>query len=256
MGLQLKVALEYRFWFFMNFFVFTFSQIITYIGIWILLEKFHSIADWSFYEVAFLYSINLFAVAVSLTFLVGSARLLPNMIREGTFDGMLIRPIRPFILFFFRQLSHSHLGNIALSIIVFGICFRNLPIDWSVGKVLWFGVVLCGAVLIMSSIMMITGTISFWVVNSAVPGIVVWSLSGFINYPLSIYQKWIRIILTFVVPYGFINFYPAQYFLGSKEGNLFHPAFSYGTPIVGVVFFIAALIVWKFGLKHYNSTGS
>ena len=75
-------------------------------------------------------------------------------------------------------------------------------------------------------------------------------------------HKGIQILLTFIVPYGFVTFYPAEYFL-NKSGSplfygvtLFDPLFQFGTPIVGVVAFLFSYTLWNLGVNRYQSTGS
>jgi ABC-2 type transport system permease protein len=73
----------------------------------------------------------------------------------------------------------------------------------------------------------------------------------FIDYPLDIYNPIIVFILTFIIPLGFINYYPAQLFLG--KGLVLA---AYLAPLVGIIMFIVSYSLWKYGIKNYTSTGS
>jgi ABC-2 type transport system permease protein len=77
-----------------------------------------------------------------------------------------------------------------------------------------------------------------------------------IEYPLSLYPKILQILLTVVVPFGFITFYPAQFFLSKNDFLMFNPVLQYLNPLVGIVVLCAAFFVWNQGLKRYNSSGS
>jgi ABC-2 type transport system permease protein len=79
----------------------------------------------------------------------------------------------------------------------------------------------------------------------------VFSMNEFAKYPLSIYHGAIRILLTWIIPYGFVSFYPASYLLGRDVGQLV-----WLSPIVALVFIFIAYRAWLFGLRHYSSTGS
>ena len=70
------------------------------------------------------------------------------------------------------------------------------------------------------------------------------------------YPRFIQVLLTFVIPYGFMSFYPAQYFLQKNDFLLFFPWFQYLTPVVGAVLLTLAVVFWKAGLRRYQSTGS
>ena len=74
----------------------------------------------------------------------------------------------------------------------------------------------------------------------------------FVRYPLEIYNPVIIFFLTFVVPLGFINYYPAEIFLGKA----LYLQFALLAPVIGVISLVISYSFWKFGLKNYASTGS
>ena len=103
----------------------------------------------------------------------------------------------------------------------------------------------------MAAINLIAATSAFWTVNSHILMESVSSISEFALYPIMIYPKFIGFLLTWILPYAFVSFYPANYFL--HKGLAIYSLFS---PLVAVILWIIALKVWKFGLKNYTSTGS
>jgi ABC-2 type transport system permease protein len=73
---------------------------------------------------------------------------------------------------------------------------------------------------------------------------------------MSIYAEWLRRVFTFVIPASFLNYYPALYFL-DKPDPFGLPTFaSFFAPLAGGAVFVAALLFWRFGVRHYHSTGS
>ena len=46
------------------------------------------------------------------------------------------------------------------------------------------------------------------------------NLTEFIQYPLSVYHRGIRELLTFVLPYAFINYYPYSISLTARRGSV------------------------------------
>ncbi|MEW5988101.1 MAG: ABC-2 family transporter protein, partial [Chloroflexota bacterium] len=80
--------------------------------------------------------------------------------------------------------------------------------------------------------------------------------SEMMSYPMSIYQGWLRRFFTFVVPAIFLNYYPALYFL-DKPDPLGLPAVApFLAPVVGLGVLTLALLFWRFGVRHYQSTGT
>jgi len=256
-SMSFKTWMEYKYAFFTNQFVQFFTYGTNYLGIWILFDKFDSMKGWSFYEVVFLYSLNLLTYGLSGFFFWSPMKQLGYMVQHGDFDSILIRPMNPFFHMIARNFNTSFFVNIVMAGIVFGICFNRLGIAWSPANIFWLVIFIFGAFLVQCSMFIFGGSLSFWVVNSS-PFIntFIYGIRHFVDYPISVYDTVIRALLTFVVPYAFVNFYPAAYFLNKSDDMLFFPALQYATPLVGVILFLLAYKVWSIGIRRYESTGS
>lgn len=115
--------------------------------------------------------------------------------------------------------------------------------------------VMLGATLIHAAAFIFTAVPAFWILKSdGLADLFYRNLERFISYPLTIYSRGIQILLTFLLPYAFINYYPSQMFLGKQE--LLPSVFQYLTPFIGVVLFWASYQFWKKGLEAYQGTGS
>ena len=110
---------------------------------------------------------------------------------------------------------------------------------------------LCGAVIYMSVFLMLT-SVSFWMEDRIGIGPPVWNLIAFGRYPLSIYNSFIRFLLSWIIPFGFASFYPTVRLLGRQEFR----AYALLVPVVAAAFLVLALFVWSRGVRQYASTGS
>jgi ABC-2 type transport system permease protein len=97
----------------------------------------------------------------------------------------------------------------------------------------------------------LTATSVFWLMESIPVTQMVFTMNEFAKYPLTIYHAGIRILLTWIIPYGFVSFYPASYLLGRDVGLL-----AFLSPVVAGVTLLVSYRVWLFGLRHYSGTGS
>ncbi|MNR23971.1 hypothetical protein D3C85_1410250 [compost metagenome] len=137
------------------------------------------------------------------------------------------------------------------------ICFKNLHIAWSPINILFLVLVLLGGALIQGAAFLFTSVPAFWITNNtALIDLFMFDLKRFVQYPISAYSKFIQVLLTLILPYAFINFYPAQFFLGKNDFLMFHPWIQFLTPVLGVILFTCALMFFYKGIKYYNSTGS
>ena len=78
----------------------------------------------------------------------------------------------------------------------------------------------------------------------------------FTRYPLSIYSRGVRLLLAFVFPFAFMNYFPASYFLHKTDNGLgLPPAVGLLTPLIGVAFVAVAYAFWRVGLNRYQGVG-
>ncbi|BBI30896.1 ABC transporter permease [Cohnella abietis] len=252
-----KSKTEHGFGFYMDFVGFALTHIVSYTVIWALMSRFQTINGWSMYEVMLLYTLNMLTYAIAAVFFFFQMNDVEEDVHKGSFDSLLVKPINPFIHMIIRSFGHFFLGDIAIAIIMLGFCFSRLDIHPDLGTYVSFVFMLLGAVLVQASFIVITGSMCFWIVRArSVVNIVIFGIRGFADYPISIYGKFLRVILTFIIPYGFVNFYPSHLILDKEGGSLFASWLPYATPIIGLLLFFIAYRVWNAGLNRYQGTGS
>ena len=124
--------------------------------------------------------------------------------------------------------------------------------------VLYVPLVVVGGALIDFGIQLAIATAAFWVIRIDTLRWVVMSLEqDFTRYPISIYSRAVSVFLTFVFPFAFMNYFPATYLLHKSENALsLSPQVGLLTPVVGTVWFALAYVFWRYGLDHYQGTGS
>jgi ABC-2 type transport system permease protein len=92
---------------------------------------------------------------------------------------------------------------------------------------------------------------AFWFTSARALSDLFWNAIRFVEYPINIYNAALVWILTYVVPFGFVSFYPSQYFFGNTQWLVY----AYATPLVGLLSFAIAYFFWSYGLKNYASAG-
>jgi len=119
-------------------------------------------------------------------------------------------------------------------------------------SVLWvFASAVAGSV-IHASVHIIANATAFYVVqNRGIAGLA-WTLDEFSRYPLDIYHKGIRAFLTWLAPFGFASFYPAQAIFNNYR-SLWLARLS---PLVAVVAFLTAYSFWSKALRSYQGVGN
>jgi len=259
--MYLKARMEYKVSFFFELFSNFLMVVSLYIGIWILMKNFNSFNGWGYYEVLFLYSINIFCVALSGTFLFGPMNSLFYQVKDGSFDSILLRPLNPLKHLIFRNFQYSYLPWFVPVPFALYKCFTNMNMHFTLYSVLVLILSILGGVFVNSGLLIIAGSLSFWYVDSSMLISLLCthgnSVRSFCDYPISVYSKGIQFILTFIIPYGFINYYPAVNFFNKHDGTaiIMNP-FPCSALVAGIVVLTVSLVFWNISLKKYQSTGT
>ena len=128
---------------------------------------------------------------------------------------------------------------------------------WSAWTAVLLAEAVAGGVCLFTGLVVLQATSAFWTTES----LEVWNAftygGAFMSqYPVAIYRPWFRQFFTFVIPLACVNYFPVIAVLHRKD-PLGSPAlFQWLAPLAGVAFLLVALQVWKFGVRHYRSTGS
>jgi ABC-type uncharacterized transport system, permease component len=84
----------------------------------------------------------------------------------------------------------------------------------------------------------------------------IYTVRSFINYPISIYVQSIQLLLTFLIPYAIVNYYPASLFFGKEERSALFYFFPVISVAVGALLFLLACKIFSRGVARYDSSGS
>jgi ABC-2 type transport system permease protein len=248
--------LEYRANFFM-WFVFT----IVYHGValgalYVTMRQFPSMNGWDFRQMFFLYALWMTAHELHSA-LFFTVVIVPDYIREGRFDRFLVRPLDTLfqVLTVPQQIVPDGLV-LGIATLAFATAVAGVRIDWLF--VVFVPLVVMGGALIDLGISLIVATIAFWFIRVDTLRWVVMSLEqDFTRYPISIYTRGVRLVLTFVLPFAFMNYFPATFFLQKAETGLhLSPVVGLMTPAIGLAWLAVSYAFWRLGLRHYQGTGS
>lgn len=253
---QISAQLQYRASFAIQAvgqFLATFTD---FIMLLLLFQRFPSIAGWTLGEVAFLYGLGGLAFGIS-DLLCGGFDGLSKMIRMGTFDRVLIRPVGTFAQVLAGDVQFRRVGRVVQGVVTLGFALSLLDIAWSAPKIaVLVSAIVAGAV-IFTAIWVIGAAITFWTVEtSEVTNVFTYGGEALVSYPMPIYAEGIRRFFTYVVPLVFVSYLPALFILERPDPLGLPPVLQLCSPIVAVAFLLVARVCWAFGVRHYQGTGS
>jgi ABC-2 type transport system permease protein len=249
---RIKILMEYRVNFLIGATSTIFVQAAGLLAVWVVMNQIPNLDGWSLPEILLIYGLITLAKSINHMFADNLWTLGRDYVRTGTFDRFLVRPVNPLFHLLADRFCHDGIGNFLVGLFLVLYAAPRLDIAWTLPSVGYLVIMVISGGFIFIALNLITSVSGFWLMDSVPVTRVVFEMHEFAKYPLTIYPRAIGALLTLLIPYGFASFYPASYLLGRDVP----PVLAWGAPLVALVLMVVGMAVWRFGLRHYGSTGT
>ena len=220
-----------------------------------VVESFGEINGWNYGQLAFLYGLSVISHALSMIFFV-QGWFMGYYVMEGDFDRYLTRPLGVMYQFFFTNINIIGITDLIPGVLVFIYGCVKSGVTVNLLFIVQIIVTLIGATLIRGGIYILLGSTSFHTRSAVDFGQYTQEIMDKTTmYPMSMYPESMQFILTYLIPIGWISFYPAASFLGinSRYAGMMIP---FITLAAGVLVMLAAGAYFNMGLRKYESAGN
>ncbi len=219
-----------------------------------VVNEFGSIDGWNYGQLAFLYGLSVISHALSMIFFV-RCWFMGYFILDGDFDRYMVRPVSVLYQFLFGEFNVIGLTDLIPGICVFIYGCIKVSFHWTLGSALLILVTILGATLIRGGIYLFIGTIAFFAKGlNDLGGLTQELFDRTTMYPLSMYPRALQFILTFLIPIGWVSFYPASSLL--HKTTAFPASLSFLTLLIGIIVLGLASLFFKSALRRYESAGN
>jgi ABC-2 type transport system permease protein len=252
--MYVKSQMEYRgaFWLDRLAQIISYSCVLT--TIWLLVNRFELLGGWNWAELALLFSFQLLGYSIGASLSLVQFRDLEVLVRMGTLDALLTKPINPWAYLAFSGLNIGYAGHVILAIPLLAWSLFAVDIDWSPGMLLFFPASLLSAALVSGAIItMIGATALIWVRSNHLFSIFFgfWELT---RYPLNIFPAGIQTVMLTIVPLAFTSSVPVAVLLG-KPVPLIGDWAGILAILAGPALVLLAMAHWKYALSKYQGGG-
>jgi ABC-2 type transport system permease protein len=187
---------------------------------------------------------------------VGHVDELPTYLRQGTLDAMLLRPLPVLAQLATSDVSLRRLGRTAMALGLLGVVLPHAHITWTAPKVALLLLAPIAGAAIFAALFVAAAAMQFWLVDAGeLANSFTYGGSYVAQFPASVLHVALRAAFTFVVPAAFVAYFPSLILLG-LDGPPGWPAWlGWGTPVMALLAWSAALLWWRAGLRHYTGGG-
>lgn len=257
-AIRIRAQMQYRSAFLADVFTTAVLNGASFFSLALVLQRFDGIKGWSLWEVALLFgTVDSAFGMMDMIFSGFDPDTFGQRVRMGDFDRMLLRPVPVELQVFSAEFLLRRLGRILEGGAILLLAMANLPVEWNAWRVGLIALAYVSQVAFFGGLFMIGAAITFWTVES-IEAINVLTYGGqeLNSFPYEIYNRYLVYIFTYLIPGIFINYYPVLTVLG-KPDPFGMPWFApYLAPVVGLGMLALGNAFWRFGLRHYQSTGT
>ena len=250
LAIHLKSAMAYRASFFFSCLGQLLITVNSALGVWFLLQRFDTIGNYTLPQLALGFAVIIFGYSIAQCFARGFDRF-SFLISDGTFDRMLVRPRGLIFQVLCQELRPNGLARLLQTAVLLWYAIAAGAVEWTAWKAVVLVLMLVCCAAIFFGIFILSAAICFFTLEQ------VETINIFTNgtleygkYPFGIYGKGVLWIVTFLVPFALVQYWPMEFLFGRGPGW-------YGAlPLISLLFLLPCMGLWRLGVRHYRSTGS
>ncbi len=207
-----------------------------FLGIFFMFQRFSTVEGFTYSEVLLCFSIILLEFALAEMVARGFDTF-SGMVRSGDFDRILVRPQSEIIQVLGSRFELTRIGRMIQAIVMFVYGILKSGITWDFRKICTVVFMLAGGTAVFSALFLIYAALCFFTLDGLeFMNVFTDGAREFGKYPIGIYGRKILLFTTF---------------LGKRSSALYM-----FLPLAACWFLIPAVLLWKFGVRHYRSSGS
>jgi ABC-2 type transport system permease protein len=248
---SILVELEYRANFMARVLVSLVMVSVTILGTTVFFTQTDNIGGWNFNETLVIAGLFTLMGGLIQTLLQPNVQKIIEMVRVGTLDFVLTKPVNSQFLASLRYSQLFSTVDIVAGIVIVSVAMGRMGYTPDLASSFKFGLMFIMAVLIVYSIWIVMATTSFWFVQVGNLTELFNSVYDTARFPVTTFQTVFRILLTVVVPIAFITTFPAQAVLGRLDDSTL-----LGAIVMGALMFGGSAWFWRYAIGNYSSASS
>lgn len=241
-----------------NFLLWIVVEICWFAGQIVFIEVLYSyvqaIGDWTKWQMILLVATHQLVGQIFQAFFFLNLAQIPERIRTGSLDFMLMLPLDTQFSVSTRQFGLDNVVNAVVSLVIVGFSLFKLNVWPGPGAITLYFVAILFGVAIHYALMLTLTSVSFWIVRAQ--GL----LSGYFNisslgrYPDVIFRGGLKFLFSWVIPIILVANVPARLLTGTFSGPIYGPLLHLAA--AALIVLAGSRFFWKFALARYTSASS
>jgi ABC-2 type transport system permease protein len=180
----------------------------------------------------------------------------PTLIRLGTLDVLLLRPLPLLAQLITSDFQLRRLGRATLALILLAIALTRADVDWTPARLALLVVTPLTGAWLFAALFVAAGAVQFWLVDGGeFTSAFTYGSSYAASFSPAVLSLPLRAFFTFVVPAAFTAYLPALAILGQPGPELLPSWLGWCVPPAAAAFWLVAVAMWRLGVRHYTGAG-
>lgn len=248
----LKTIMQSRVDFLIGLLGFFFTQVMGIAFLYLVFQQIPDLQGWTLDQLIFIYGFAQIPRGIDHLFTDNIWLVAYRLVINGDFDRYMLRPMNIFFQVIAEKLQPDALGELLIgTILVVRSLTKGIVIVDGLHVALFFVSIFAGA-LIYTSIKLFFASLAFWLKVSEPFLQIAYDMANFAKYPTEIYSKGVRFLITWVIPFAFVAYLPASFFMKADT--------SAGVVVIecgiAFVFWWIAYALFHRGTQVYESAGN
>lgn len=177
---------------------------------------------------------------------------IPQKIKSGEMDLYLTKPVSPLLRLTFESINPGSIPLVIMSVVIILYGAVSAGVVWNLQVIAGYSFWVLLMLVLYYDMEVLIRSVSFFVISTAkLERIEEAGIEICMQLPGTVYYGIYKLIFCVILPYGIMATIPVNSLIGECDLQVI----TYGI-LITVVFSVLTAIVWKTGIRHYNSASS
>ena len=220
-------------------------------GLVVVFGHTETIGGWGPDEVLAVLGVYLIMGAAISGAIAPSMQKLMEDVRRGTLDYTLTKPEGSQFLVSIGEFRVWKLVDAVIGMIVLGAALRQRGVALGAADAALFGATMVAGGAIIYSFFLTMGALSFWFLRIQNIMLIFHNMYQAARWPIGVYPRWLRIILTFVVPVAIAITVPAEALVSRLTSGRVA-----AVVLATLLSLTVSRLIWLRGVRHYSGASA
>lgn len=223
--------------------------------VWVIFHNVRVLGGLDFNAILLLFGLSNLSFSLA-DLLVGHVDNLPTFVRMGTIDAFYLRPQPVLAQLMTSEFSLRRLSRIGVALVALTLGLTRNDIAWGPTIVaMLILAIICGTA-IFAGLFVCAASLQFFLINgSELTNSFTYGGAYAASQPASIFPTPLKMIFGYLVPVAFTSYLPTLVILGLPGPSGLPAWLGWFTPVAALWVWLVALVLWRWGSRHYQGGG-